>query len=48
MKRKIAAVILAKEKKIILYGKTKTTYKDVTLTAPKVELDQQTWYCNRI
>jgi len=37
-----SAVILAKEKKIILYGNTKTTYKDVTLTAPKVELDQQT------
>ncbi|HZI02141.1 MAG TPA: hypothetical protein VEX63_13400, partial [Flavisolibacter sp.] len=37
-----SAVIIAKEKKIILYGKTKTTYKDVTLTAPKVELDQQT------
>jgi hypothetical protein len=37
-----SAVVLAREKKIILYGKTKTTYKDVTLTAPKVELDQQT------
>jgi len=37
-----SAVVLAKEKKIILYGKTKTTYKDVTLTAPKVELDQKT------
>jgi LPS-assembly protein len=37
-----SAVVLALEKKIILYGKTKTVYKDVTLTAPKVELDQQT------
>ncbi len=37
-----SAVVLAKEKKIILYGKTKTTYKDITLTAPKVELNQAT------
>jgi len=25
-----------------LYGKTTTDYKDITLAAPKVELDQQT------
>ncbi|MGZ3840413.1 MAG: putative LPS assembly protein LptD, partial [Flavisolibacter sp.] len=37
-----SAVLLVKEKKFLLYGKTKTTYKDVTLTAPKVEMDQQT------
>lgn len=37
-----SAVIVAKEKKVILYGKTKTTYKDITLTAPKVELNQAT------
>lgn len=37
-----SAVILVQEKKIILYGKTKTDYKDITLTAPQVELDQQT------
>jgi LPS-assembly protein len=37
-----SAVVLVKEKKILLYGKTKTEYKDITLTAPKVELDQQT------
>jgi LPS-assembly protein len=37
-----SAVVLADEKKIILYGKTKTTYKDVVLTAPRVELDQAT------
>lgn len=37
-----SAVLLVKEKKLFLYGKTKTTYKDVTLTAPKVEFDQQT------
>src|SRR5215212_2786917 len=37
-----SAVILVKEKKILLYGKTKTDYKDITLTAPYVELDQQT------
>ena len=37
-----SAVLLVKEKKFLLYGKTKTTYKDITLTAPKVEIDQQT------
>lgn len=36
-----SAVILIHQKKIVLYGKTKTDYKDITLTAPKVELDQQ-------
>src|SRR5689334_4506660 len=30
-----SAVLLVKEKMFILYGKTKTTYKDVTLTAPR-------------
>jgi LPS-assembly protein len=37
-----SAVVLVQEKKILLYGKTKTEYKDIILTAPKVELDQQT------
>lgn len=37
-----SVVVLVKEKKILLYGKTKTEYKDITLTAPWVELDQQT------
>lgn len=37
-----SAVVLIQDKKIILYGKTKTEYKDITLTAPKVEVDQQT------
>ncbi|MGB2704647.1 MAG: putative LPS assembly protein LptD [Chitinophagaceae bacterium] len=37
-----SAVILIVEKKIILYGKTKTDYKDISLTAPKVIVDQQT------
>jgi lipopolysaccharide assembly outer membrane protein LptD (OstA) len=37
-----SSVLLVKEKKFLLYGKTKTTYKDITLTAPKVILDQQT------
>ena len=37
-----SGVLLVKEKKFLLYGKTKTTYKDIVLTAPKVELDQQT------
>ncbi len=37
-----SAVILIQDKKIVLYGKTRTEYKDITLTAPKVILDQQT------
>ena len=37
-----SAVVLIKNKKILLYGKTKTVHKDITLTAPYVELDQQT------
>ena len=37
-----SGVLLVKEKKFFLYGKTKTSYKDIVLTAPKVELDQQT------
>ena len=36
-----SVVILVPEKLFILYGKTKTNYKDITLTAPKVELDQR-------
>ena len=37
-----SAVILVDAQKILLYGKTKTVYKDITLQAPKVELDQTT------
>jgi hypothetical protein len=37
-----SAVVLMKEQKIVMYGKTKTDYKDLTLTAPKVEMDQVT------
>lgn len=37
-----SAVVLIQEKKIILYGKTQTDYKDITLKAPQVEVDQQT------
>ena len=37
-----SAVVMIKNKKIFLYGKTKTEYKDVTLTAPQVGIDQQT------
>ncbi|RYY40668.1 MAG: LPS-assembly protein LptD [Chitinophagaceae bacterium] len=37
-----SAVIMVPEKKIVLYGKTHTTYKDVVLDAPRVELDQKT------
>lgn len=35
-----SAVVMIAGKQIILYGKTKTEYKDITLTAPKVQLDQ--------
>ncbi|MFM2138542.1 MAG: hypothetical protein RJA57_849 [Bacteroidota bacterium] len=37
-----SAVVLIKARKVLLYGKTRTDYKDITLTAPKVELDQGT------
>ena len=37
-----SAVVQVQDKKIILYGKTKTEYKDITLEAPKVEVDQAT------
>jgi LPS-assembly protein len=37
-----SAVVMMQTKKILLYGKTKTDYKDITLTAPQVELDQET------
>ncbi len=37
-----SAVVMVKDKKVILYGKTKTNYKDIQLTAPQMELDQQT------
>ena len=37
-----SAVVLIQDKKILLFGKTKTNYKDITLTAPEVEVDQQT------
>jgi LPS-assembly protein len=37
-----SAVIMVPEKKVVLYGKAHTTYKDVVLDAPRVELDQRT------
>jgi LPS-assembly protein len=37
-----SAVVLVQDKKILLYGKTKTTNKDITLTAPYVYIDQNT------
>lgn len=37
-----SVVVLIADKKIIMYGKTQTDYKDITLKAPMVELDQQT------
>jgi LPS-assembly protein len=37
-----SAVVLVRDKKVLLYGKTKTTYTDMVLTAPRVEVDQRT------
>jgi LPS-assembly protein len=37
-----SAVVLILEKKIILYGKTKIEHKTNVLTAPMIEMDQQT------
>ncbi len=37
-----SAVVMIASKKIFLYGKTKIEYEDVTLTAPTVQIDQET------
>jgi LPS-assembly protein len=37
-----SAVVFVQQKKIFLYGKTKTEYQDIILTGPEVQLDQQT------
>ena len=37
-----SAVVLIDARKVILYGKTMTKYKDIQLKAPKVEMDQET------
>lgn len=37
-----SAVVLVQDKKILLFGNTQTQYNDVSLSAPKVVLDQQT------
>ncbi|HEU4473012.1 MAG TPA: putative LPS assembly protein LptD [Flavisolibacter sp.] len=37
-----SGVLMIKEKKFYLYGRTKTNYKDVELTAPTLEFDQAT------
>ncbi|MGZ8538682.1 MAG: putative LPS assembly protein LptD, partial [Flavisolibacter sp.] len=37
-----SGVLLVKEKKFLLYGRTKTVYKKNTLVAPRVEMDQAT------
>ncbi|MFM1857018.1 MAG: hypothetical protein RLZ05_78 [Bacteroidota bacterium] len=37
-----SAVVIVKDKKVLLYGKTKTIYTDMVLTAPRVEVDQRT------
>ncbi len=37
-----SAVILVKDKKILLYGQTKTDYKDITVRAPMLEMNNET------
>jgi LPS-assembly protein len=37
-----SGVLFVKENRFVLYGKTKTEYRDITLTAPRVEIDQAT------
>jgi len=37
-----SAVVMIRTKKIYLYGNTRTEYQDITLTAPKVAVDQET------
>jgi LPS-assembly protein len=37
-----SVVVLIKNQKILLYGKTKIEYTDIVLTAPQVEVDQKT------
>lgn len=37
-----SAVVQVADKRILLYGQTKTVYKDITLEAPRVEVDQAT------
>ena len=37
-----SVVVLVKDKKVVLYGKAKMNYKDIELTAPQMEIDQQT------
>ena len=37
-----SAVVLVKEKKVILYGSTQMKYKTIEITAPKMEIDQST------
>jgi LPS-assembly protein len=37
-----SVVVMIKSKKIFLYGKTKTEYESIVLTAPQVSIDQQT------
>ena len=37
-----SVVVLVKDKKVLLYGKAKTTYKDIEVTAPQMEVDQET------
>ena len=37
-----SAVVIVRDKKVLLYGKTKTTYTDMVLTAPRLEVDQRT------
>ncbi len=36
-----SGVLLVQEKKVLLYGKTKTEFEDITLTSPVVVMDQE-------
>ena len=37
-----SVVVLVKDKKVLLYGKAKTKYKDIEVTAPQMEVDLET------
>lgn len=37
-----SAIVMIRTNRVVLYGKTKTDYQDITLTAPQVALDQKT------
>src|SRR5690606_24717378 len=37
-----SGVLLVQEKRVLLYGKTKTEFEDITLTSPFVDMNQET------